>query len=91
MERLSVSDKIDRVVTNRVLALPIFALIMFLVYYISVTTIGTLLTDWTNDVFVAEIVQGNLQTWLDGVGCAGWLSGPFRSHGQNKKHTLLSV
>ena len=72
---LSVSDKIDRVVTNRVLALPIFALIMFLVYYISVTTIGTLLTDWTNDVFVAEIVQGNLQTWLDGVGCAGWLSG----------------
>ena len=72
---LSVSDKIDRVVTNRVLALPIFALIMFLVYYISVTTIGRLLTDWTNDVFVAEIVQGNLQTWLDGVGCAGWLSG----------------
>ena len=72
---LSVSDKIDRVVTNRVLALPIFALIMFLVYYISVTTIGGLLTDWTNDVFVAEIVQGNLQTWLDGVGCAGWLSG----------------
>ena len=72
---LSVSDKIDRVVTNRVLALPIFALIMFLVYYISVTTIGNLLTDWTNDVFVAEIVQGNLQTWLDGVGCAGWLSG----------------
>lgn len=72
---LSVSDKIDRVVTNRVLALPIFAVIMFLVYYISVTTIGTLLTDWTNDVFVAEIVQGNLQTWLDGVGCAGWLSG----------------
>ena len=72
---LSVSDKIDRVVTNRVLALPIFALIMFLVYYISVTTIGSLLTDWTNDVFVAEIVQGNLQTWLDGVGCAGWLSG----------------
>ena len=72
---LSVSDKIDRVVTNRVLALPIFALIMFLVYYISVTTIGTLLTDWTNDVFVAEIVQGNLQTWLDGFGCAGWLSG----------------
>ena len=59
---LSVSDKIDRVVTNRVLALPIFALIMFLVYYISVTTIGSLLTDWTNDVFVAEIVQGNLQT-----------------------------
>lgn len=62
---LSVSDKIDRVVTNRVLALPIFALIMFLVYYISVTTIGTLLTDWTNDVFVAESCRATFRRgWM---------------------------
>ncbi len=47
--KLTVSDKIDRVVTNRVLALPIFAVIMFLVYYISVTTVGAWVTDWTND------------------------------------------
>ena len=72
---LSVSDKIDRVVTNRILALPIFAVIMFLVYYISVSTIGTIVTDWTNDVFVGEIIQGNLQAWLDSINCAGWLSG----------------
>lgn len=48
-EKLSVSDKIDRVVTNRILALPIFALVMWIVYYISVSTIGTYVTDWTND------------------------------------------
>ena len=50
--RLTVSDKIDRIVTNRFLALPIFAVIMFLVYYISVTTIGTEATDWVNDTFL---------------------------------------
>lgn len=47
--KLSVSDKIDRIVTNRILALPIFAAVMFLVYYVSVTTVGTYVTDWTND------------------------------------------
>ena len=48
-QRLSTSDKIDRVVTNRFAALPIFAVVMFLVYYISVTTVGTFATDWAND------------------------------------------
>ena len=62
---LTASDKIDRIVTNRVLALPIFAVIMFLVYYISVTTIGALVTDFTNDTFVGEWVQAPLMNWLD--------------------------
>ena len=48
-KKLSVSDKIDRIVTNRWLALPIFAVVMFIVYYVSVTTVGTWVTDWTND------------------------------------------
>ncbi len=72
---LTVSDKIDRVVTNRVLALPIFAAVMFLVYYISWTTIGTILTDFTNDVFVAEWIQEPIRDWLEGIGTAGWLTG----------------
>lgn len=71
---LSTSDKIDRIVTNRVLALPIFALIMFFVYYISVTTVGTIVTDWTNDVFVGEWLCGNLQTFLESINCAEWLT-----------------
>lgn len=48
-EKLTLSDKIDKIVTNRILALPIFAVIMIIVYYISVTSVGTLVTDWTND------------------------------------------
>ena len=72
---LTVSDKIDRVVTNRWAALPIFVAIMWFVYYISVSTIGTIVTDWTNDVFVAEIVQDNVRAWLESVGTAGWLTG----------------
>ena len=48
-EQISTSDKIDKIVTNRFLALPIFAAVMFIVYYVSVTTVGTLVTDWTND------------------------------------------
>ena len=72
---LSVSDKIDRIVTNRWLALPIFAAIMFLVYYISVSTIGTLVTDFTNDVFVAEWIQEPVRNWLTGLGTASWLVG----------------
>ena len=49
-QKLTTSDKIDRIVTNRWLALPIFAVVMFVVYYVSVTTVGTIVTDWTNDV-----------------------------------------
>lgn len=66
-EKLTLSDKIDKVVTNRILGLPIFVLVMFVVYYISVTTIGTLVTDWTNDVFVGGI-QEAVGGWLSGVG-----------------------
>ena len=72
---LTVSDKIDRVVTNRWAALPIFIAIMWFVYYISVSTIGTIVTDWTNDVFVGEIVQDNVRAWLEGIGTEGWLTG----------------
>ena len=70
---LSVSDKIDKIVTNRVLALPIFALVMFVVYYVSVTTIGTIVTDWTNDVLFGEIIPPAVEAGLDAVGVAGWL------------------
>ena len=72
---LTVSDRIDRVVTNRILALPIFALVMWLVYYVSVTTIGTIVTDFTNDVFVAEWIQEPVRAALEGAGVAGWLTG----------------
>lgn len=72
---LTVSDKIDRVITNRVAALPIFALIMFLVYYVSVTTIGTIMTDFTNDVFVAEWIKTPVTEWLTKIGTADWLVG----------------
>ncbi len=72
---LSVSDKIDRVVTNRILALPIFAVVMFIVYYISIGTVGDWLTGWTNDVLFGELICGNLSTWMEGVGCAPWLVG----------------
>ena len=72
---LTASDKIDRVVTNRWLALPIFAVIMSLVYTISVTTIGTIVTDFTNDVFVGEWIQEPVRGLLEGVGTADWLTG----------------
>lgn len=72
---LSVSDKIDRIVTNRILALPIFVAIMWFVYYISVTTVGTFVTDWTNDVFVGEFLQGNVGAFLESIGTADWLNG----------------
>ncbi|SET48469.1 ferrous iron transport protein B [Lacrimispora sphenoides] len=85
VEKLTVSDKIDRIVTNRFLALPIFALVMFLVYYVSVTTVGTWATDWANDGLFGEgfsffglevpgvpvVVEGVLTA----VGCADWLQG----------------
>ena len=65
--QLSMSDKIDQIVTNRILGLPIFLLIMWAVYYVSVTTLGTLVTDWTNDTFVGGI-QGIVGDFLAGIG-----------------------
>ena len=70
---LSVSDKIDRIVTNRWLALPIFAVMMFLVYYVSVTTVGAWATDWTNDVLFGEIIPPAITSWLEGANAAPWL------------------
>ncbi len=72
---LTTSDKIDRIVTNRWLALPIFVVIMAFVYYISVTTIGTIVTDFTNDVFVASWIQEPVMAWLESIGTASWLVG----------------
>ena len=72
---ISTSDKIDRIVTNRVLALPIFAAVMWLVYYISVTTVGTFVTDWTNDVLFGEIIPPAVDSFLDSIQCASWLHG----------------
>ena len=81
--KLTSSDKIDRVVTNRILALPIFAVIMYLVYALSMgkpigdggIAIGTFLTDWANDVFSGEWLQAGSRTLLEGWGVAGWLVG----------------
>ena len=72
---LTVSDKIDRVVTNRILALPIFAAVMFLVYWIAMGPFGTFLTDWTNDVLGSEWLQGGSRSVLESWGCAEWLTG----------------
>ncbi len=72
---LTVSDKIDRIVTNRFLALPIFAAVMFIVYYVSITTVGGWATDWTNDVFFGEWILPGAQTFLENIGCADWLTG----------------
>ena len=83
VEHLTVSDKIDQIVTNRILALPIFALVMFLMYSLSMGTsiadggwaIGTFATDWTNDVLFGEIVPNALGGLLESIGVAGWLYG----------------
>lgn len=72
-EKLTTSDKIDKIVTNRILALPIFALVMFIVYYVSVTTVGTIVTDWTNDVLFGDIIPPAIESFLEAVNCAGWL------------------
>jgi len=72
---MSASDKIDSIVTNRILALPIFALVMYLVYYISIVTIGDMGTGWVNDVLFGEIVPDAVGGFLDSVGTAPWLSG----------------
>ena len=74
-EKLTISDKIDRVVTNRFLALPIFAAVMYIVYYVSITTVGGFLTDWTNDVLFGEIIPPAIESFLNAVHCAGWLQG----------------
>lgn len=71
--QLSTSDKIDRIVTNRILALPIFAAVMFIVYYVSVTTVGAIVTDWTNDVLFGEIIPPAIESVLVSINCAGWL------------------
>ncbi|MEG0722006.1 MAG: ferrous iron transport protein B, partial [Lachnospiraceae bacterium] len=73
--RMTTSDKIDRIVTNRWLALPIFAAVMWLVYYVSVTTVGTLLTDWTNDTLFGAWIIPAMQRGLETMKCAPWLSG----------------
>ena len=70
---LTVSDKIDKVVTNRFLALPIFALVMFIVYYVSITTVGSWCTDWTNDVLFGEWIPDAVNGFLEKINCAGWL------------------
>ncbi|MDY5869019.1 MAG: ferrous iron transport protein B [Lachnospiraceae bacterium] len=74
-EKLTTSDKIDRIVTNRWLALPIFALVMFVVYYVSVTTVGDWLTGWTNDTLFGEWIVPGAQSFFEGIGCADWLTG----------------
>ena len=83
VEHLTISDKVDQIVTNRILALPIFALVMILMYSLSMGTsiadggwsIGTFATDWTNDVLFGEIVPGALGGFLESIGVAGWLYG----------------
>ena len=83
---MTLSDKIDKVVTNRILALPIFAVVMFIVYYVSVTTVGSWATDWANEgvfgdgrkLFGVIDVPGIpvlIESALDAVGCVDWLKG----------------
>lgn len=72
--QLTVSDKIDRIVTNRILGIPIFLIVMAVVYYISVTTIGTIVTDWTNDVFVVAI-QDAVSSGLGAIGAGDLVTG----------------
>ena len=71
--QLTTSDKIDRFVTNRILALPIFALVMFVIYYLSITTVGTMMTDWVNDVLFTEIIPPAVEGWLVSLNTAPWL------------------
>ncbi len=74
-EKLSTSDKIDRIVTNRILALPIFAVAMFLVYWIAMGPFGSFLTDWTNDVLGGEWLTEGSRALMESLGAAGWLTG----------------
>ena len=73
-DKLTVSDKIDRIVTNRILGIPIFVAVMWLVYYVSVTTVGTFVTDWTNDVFVVAI-QDFASNILGSIGAGDMVMG----------------
>ena len=73
-DKLTVSDKIDRIVTNRILGIPIFIAVMWLVYYVSVTTVGTFVTDWTNDVFVVAI-QDFFSNILGSIGAGDMVTG----------------
>lgn len=73
--KVTLSDKIDRIVTNRILALPIFAIIMFVVYYISISNIGKTISDWINDTLFGKIVQPGVSDFLTNIGCAKWLVG----------------
>ena len=72
---MTTSDKIDRIVINRWLALPIFAVVMWIVYYVSVSTVGTIVTDWTNDVLFGEIIPPAIENLLNAIHCADWLQG----------------
>ena len=72
---MTTSDTIDRIVTNRCLALPIFAVVMWIVYYVSVSTVGTIVTDWTNDVLFGEIIPPAIENLLNAIHCADWLQG----------------
>lgn len=74
-EKLSTSDKIDKIVTNRFLGLPIFAIVMFIVYYVSMSTVGAMATDWVNDVLFGELVPNLFDKILTSIGCADWLYG----------------
>ena len=73
--QLSTSDKIDKIVTNRIAALPIFAVVMWFVYWVAMGPFGSFLTDWTNDVFGAEWLQGGAAWIMEKLGAADWLSG----------------
>ena len=72
---LTLSDKIDKVVTNRFLALPIFAVVMFIVYYVSVTTVGDWVTGWTNDTLFSDWITNGANKLLESINCAAWLQG----------------
>ncbi len=72
---LTTSDKIDQIVTNRWLGLPIFALVMWVVYYVSISTVGTAMTDWVNDVLFGDIIPPAIEGFLSSIGTAAWLQG----------------
>ena len=72
---MTISDKIDRIVTNRWLAIPIFLVVMWVVYFLAINTIGAMGTDWVNDVLFGEIVPGAVEGFLDSIGTADWLKG----------------
>ncbi len=74
-DKLTISDKIDRIVTNRWFALPFFAGVMWFVYYVSVTTVGGPATDWTNDVLFGAIIPPAIENFLVSINCADWLKG----------------